>query len=145
MAFLTLEDKFNSFESVVFASVYEKYNDYINKGEMIFILGKVSESGENTFKLLCNEIVPINEIRNRLSNGLHLIITTKDFSENKVDELQTLIQNYPGSIPLYFEMRPNGNSAGLVLCSRKYTVVVTDELLEKLHNLLGKNNVLIKS
>ena len=145
MAFLTLEDKFNSFESVVFASVYEKYSDYINKGEMIFILGKVSESGENTFKLLCNEIVPIGEIRNRLSNGLHLIITTKDFNENKVDQLQDLIKNYPGSIPLYFEMRPNGNSTGLTLCSRKYSVVVTDELMEKLHKLLGKNNVLIKS
>jgi DNA polymerase-3 subunit alpha len=144
MAFLTLEDKFNSFESVVFSSIYEKYSDYINKGEMIFILGKVSETGENTFKLLCNEIIPIAEIRNRLSNGLQLIINTKDFSENKIDELQELIKEYPGSIPLYFEVRPNGNSHGFVLHSRKYSIIITDQLLEKLYNLIGKNNVLVK-
>ena len=144
MAFLSLEDKFNSFEGVVFSSIYEKYSDYINKGEMIFILGKVSEAGENTFKLLCNEIIPIAEIRNRLSNGLQLIINTKDFSENKIDELHELIKEYPGSIPLYFEVRPNGNSNGFVLSSRKYSIIITDQLLEKLYNLIGKNNVLVK-
>lgn len=145
MAFLTLEDKFNSFECVVFSSIYDKYSDYIKKGEMVFIFGKVSESGESTFKVLCDEIIPISEIRNRMSNGLQLIIDIKDFNESNVDELQELIKKYPGSIPLYFEMRPNGNGSSIVLGSRKYKVMVTDELLETLQKMLGKKNVLIKN
>jgi len=145
MAFLTLEDRQNSFECVVFSSVYEKYSQYIQKGEMVFVRGNVSESGEQTFKILCEEIFPLSEVRNRMSDGLQLIINTKNLDEKSVDKLQELVRQHPGTIPLYIEVRPNGNGAGFLLRSMKYKVVITDELLHELQILLGKENVVIKN
>jgi DNA polymerase-3 subunit alpha len=145
MAFLTLEDRQNSFECVVFSSIYEKYSQYINKGEMVFVRGVVKESSEQTFKLICNEIFPLNEVRNRMSGGLQLIIDTENFNEKTIDELHRIIKKYPGTIPLFLEVRPNGNGIGFILRSQKYLIVITDDFLEELYGLLGQQNVKIKN
>jgi DNA polymerase-3 subunit alpha len=144
MAFISLEDRFNSFEGVVFSSVYEKYNNYITKGELVFLKGKVSESEEKTFTMLCDEIIPLPEVRNRLSNGLQLSIDPKELKEERINQLHRLIQKYPGNIPVFFEMRPNGNSTGIVMRSKKFRVVLTDDFLDKLQAILGKQNIHIK-
>ncbi|MBN2364641.1 MAG: DNA polymerase III subunit alpha [Calditrichaeota bacterium] len=144
MAFITMEDKTHSFEGVVFSSVYEKYSMYLNKGELIFAKGKVSEAEEKTFRMLCDEIIPLAEVRNRLSNGLQLIVDPHNFKEEKLSELLHLIQHFPGNIPLYFEMRPNGNGSGLVMRSKKFQVILSDEFLDKLQDIMGKKNIHIK-
>ncbi|GAB4368900.1 MAG: DNA polymerase III subunit alpha [Calditrichia bacterium] len=145
MAFVTFESYNYFFEGVVFASVYEKYSQYVKKGEMVFVQGKVKETGEQSFKMICNEIFPLSEVRNRMSKGIQLIIDTSEMQEDKIEKLQNLIKKYPGTLPLYFEMRPNGNGIGIVLKSRKYSVVITDEFLSELRELLGKNNIVLKT
>ncbi len=144
MAFITLEDKNNTFEGVVFSSVYEKYSTFLTKGEMVFVKGKVSEAEEKTFRMICDEIIPISEVRNRLSNGLQITIDPKIFSEGQISRLQHIINKYPGKIPLYFEMLPNGDGAGLVMRSKKYQIVLTDEFLTELYQIIGKENIQIK-
>jgi DNA polymerase-3 subunit alpha len=144
MAFITLEDKFNSFEGVVFASIYEKYSSYLNKGEIIFVKGKVSETSENSFRLLCDEIIPISEVWHRFSNGLYLVINPKLIKETVINKLQKLIQKHPGDMPLYFEMKTNGNSNGLIMRSKKFQVILTDEFLRELQKIIGEGNIQIK-
>ncbi len=145
MAFISLEDRHNSFEGVVFASVYEKYSKYINKGDTVFVRGRVSESGDHTFKMLCDEIIPVSEVHNRLSAGIQLIIHTGDVNESEIDKLYEIIKKYPGTVPLFFEVHPNGNGASFILRSRKYQVMVTDEFLEELRKLLGEKNIIIRN
>ncbi len=145
MAFITLEDQQNSFEGVVFASVYEKYSEYIVKGEMVFVRGNVDDSGESSFKMLCEEIIPLSEVRNRMAKGVQVTINTKTFTEDQIKDLQAIISSHQGAVPLFFEMRPNGNGTGLVMRSRKYRVVLSDEFLEALQKLLGKNNIVVKN
>ncbi len=144
MAFITLEDRFNSFEGVVFSSVYEKYGTYLTKGELVFVKGKVSDAEEKTFRMLCDEIMPLPEVRNRLSSGLQLTIDPGVLKDEKVTSLFQLIQKYPGNIPVYFDMRPNGNGTGLIMRSKKFRVVLTDDFLDQLQVLLGKQNIHIK-
>jgi DNA polymerase-3 subunit alpha len=144
MAFITLEDKFSSFEGVVFSSVYEKYSNYLNKGDMIFVRGKLSETSENSFRMLCDEIIPISEVWHRFSNGLHLIINPQELQETEINKLQKLIKKYPGDMPLYFEMKSNGNSNGLIMRSKKFQVILTDEFLQELQKIIGKGNIQIK-
>ncbi|UCF63383.1 MAG: DNA polymerase III subunit alpha [bacterium] len=144
MAFITLEDKVNSFEGVVFASVYEKYGSYLNKGEMVFVKGKVSEADEKSFRILCDEIIPISEVWNRLSSGLHLSINPQGLKEERITQLQKLIQKYPGNIPVYFEMKMNGNGDGIVMRSKKFQVIITEEFLSELQKIIGKDNIHIK-
>ena len=129
---------------VVFSSVYEKYSSYLNKGEMIFVRGKVSETSENSFRMLCDEIIPISEVWHRFSNGLYLVINPKQIKDAVINKLQKLNQKHPGDMPLYFEMKTNGNSNGLIMRSNKFQVILTDEFLKELQKIIGEGNIQIK-
>ncbi len=150
MAFITLEDRRYSFEGVVFASVFEKYGQFVNKGEMVFVSGRVTEQSESSFKMLCDEIIPLAEVRNRHAKGVSLIIDIQHFSEENLDRLQTIIKKYPGPISLFFEMRVNGNSngnafsGGFLMRSKKYKVLLSDAFLQEVKSLLGDDSVKIK-
>ncbi|MFZ0391187.1 MAG: OB-fold nucleic acid binding domain-containing protein, partial [Calditrichia bacterium] len=145
MAFLTLEDRRNSFEAIVFSSVYEKYQDHIEKGEMVWIRGNVDKSGEQTFKMICNEILPLGQVRNRLSNAVHLIVDVKHISEGELKDLRSLLENNPGTIPLFIDMRPNGNGTRFLLRSRIHGVSLDDDFLRKVYSIIGRDNVKIRT
>lgn len=145
MAFVTFEDQSNSFEGVVFSSVYETCGIHIKKGNLVFVTGKVSESSEKTFKLLCDEIIPLPDALNQLSNGIQITIDTSRVLEDDIIKIEQIIQNNPGKIPLFFEMRSNGNGTGIILRSKKYNVSVNDILLNEIEHIIGKGSIHIKS
>ena len=137
MAFLTLEDRYQSFEGVVFSSVFEKYSDFLQKGNLVFVRGKVSDKSESSFKMLVDEIFPISEVRNRWARGLKIRLRTSEMEEHKVDSLYKLMKEFPGTTPVYFEVYTKDNGGGFLLRSRRYRVVLTDELLKNLRNTVG--------
>lgn len=144
MAFVTVEDKFNSFEAIVFSSVYEKYGAFLNKGEMVFLRGKVSETEEKSFRMLCEEIIPIAEIRNRLANGIQLLINPTTMNDEEIVKLQQIIKKYPGKIPLYFEIHTKDGQNNIILRSKKFQVILSDDFLNELQKLIGKENISFK-
>lgn len=141
MAFVTFEDRINSFEGIVFSSTFEKYGQYLKAGEIVFVAGKVDDQGDNTFKMLCDEIIPIGESRNRLAESVRLTVDTSHISMEAIDSLFRIIRDHPGSIPLMFEVRTEGNGAGLLLKSRKFRVLLSDEFLRQVQEILGSEAV----
>ncbi len=141
MAFVTFEDKLNNFEGIVFASTYEKYSDYVKQGEIVFVSGKVDTQGDQTFKMLCDEIIPIGESRNRLADSVKLKVDTSRISIEQIDSLYQIITENRGAVPLYFNVYTNGNGEGLMLKSRRFKVLLSDEFLAKARNILGESAV----
>ena len=66
MAFLTLEDLLGTVEVVVFPKDYEKNKQYLDDDSKIFVRGRVSEEDESASKLICENIVPFEEIKKEL-------------------------------------------------------------------------------
>ena len=66
MAFLTLEDLLGTVEVVVFPKDYEKNKQYLEDDSKIFVRGRVSEEDESASKLICENIVPFEEIKKEL-------------------------------------------------------------------------------
>ena len=58
MAFLTVEDLFGTVEVVVFPRDYEKYRQYLEEDNKIFVKGRVSEEDDKASKLICEKILP---------------------------------------------------------------------------------------
>ncbi len=141
MGFVTFEDKFTSFEGVVFSSTYEKYAEYLVENEIVFVTGKVDDASDQTFKMLVDEIIPMSESRNRMATSVTLNINTAKISESEIDELYRLIQQYRGSIPLYFNVYTNGNGDALLLKSRRFKVLPTDDFLRNARKILGDKGV----
>ena len=62
MAFLTLEDVYGSVECLVFPKMYDKIGQYLVEDEIVLLTGKVSLKDDEVPKLLCEDVVPVNEI-----------------------------------------------------------------------------------
>jgi len=62
MAFLTIEDLLGTVEVVVFPKDYEKNRNYLNEDSKVFVKGRVSEEDDNASKLICESIIPFEEI-----------------------------------------------------------------------------------
>ena len=57
MAFITLEDLLGTVEVIVFPRDYEKYREYLNEDEKIYVRGRVSLSEDAKGKLICEKVV----------------------------------------------------------------------------------------
>ena len=66
MAFLTVEDLFGTVEVVVFPRDYEKYRQYLEEDNKIFVKGRVSEEDDKASKLICKKILPFGQKKKEL-------------------------------------------------------------------------------
>ena len=66
MAILTLEDLLGTVEVVVFPRDYEKYKEYLQEENKVFIRGRVSEEDDAPSKLICESVVPFSQTRKEL-------------------------------------------------------------------------------
>ena len=66
MAFLTVEDLFGTVEVVVFPRDYEKYRQYLEEDNKIFVKGRVSEEDDKASKLICEKILPFGKKKKEL-------------------------------------------------------------------------------
>ena len=62
MAFLTVEDLVGTVEVVVFPKDYDKSRMYLNEDTKVFVKGRVSEEDDNASKLICESIIPFEQI-----------------------------------------------------------------------------------
>ena len=66
MAFLTIEDLLGTVEVVIFPKDYEKNKLYLEEDSKVFVKGRVSEEDERASKLICESIVPFQEMKKEL-------------------------------------------------------------------------------
>ena len=110
MAFLTLEDVYGSVECIVFPKKYDKIGQYLIEDEIILLTGKVSLKDDEVPKLLCEDVVPVNEIpddeavlRNyRLPEREYLVTKSESTiyfdKQNGIDDTETA-EEEPPEIP----------------------------------------------
>ena len=66
MAFITVEDLLGTVEVVVFPRDYEKNRNLLEVDRKVFIKGRVSEEDDKPSKLICEKVVPFNQIKREL-------------------------------------------------------------------------------
>nr|HQU74771.1 DNA polymerase III subunit alpha [Calditrichia bacterium] len=141
MAFVTFEDRFSTFEGIVFAGVYEKFGEHLKTGNIVFVRGKVDDQGEQTFKMLCDEIIPIGESRNRMADSVRLLVDTGNISIDQIDRLHQVIRENPGMVPVMFDVKTGDAGMGLLLRSKRFKVLLSDEFVSKVEAILGRGAV----
>ena len=62
MAFITLEDLVGTVEVIIFPNDYEKHQRNLNVDQKVYIKGRVSASEDQQAKLVCERIIPFDEI-----------------------------------------------------------------------------------
>ena len=66
MAFLDVEDMTGNMEVIVFPNTYEKEGDKLSEDNKVFLSGRVSLEEERDGKLICEQVVPFDEVPRKL-------------------------------------------------------------------------------
>ncbi len=66
MAFVTVEDLLGTVEVVVFPRDYERNRARLEIDEKVFIRGRVSEEDERPSKLICEQVIPFEQVKREL-------------------------------------------------------------------------------
>ena len=134
MAFLRVEDLVGTVEVIIWPNDYEKNSRYLEEDSKIFIEGRVSVEEEKDAKLICDKIIPFEDIPRKIWIKFP---TRDDFTKNE-SKLTNAIADSDGRdiIVIYIETTKEMKSL-----PRNQSVKADADLMERLSTLFGEDNV----
>lgn len=134
MAFLQLEDLVGTVEVIVFPKDYEKNSSKLVEDNKVFVKGRVSIEEDKDGKLICERITDFDEIKKKL----WVKFSTKEEYEKVEQELLQILSDSDGkdSVVIYVE-----NPKAIKNLPANKNVNADKDLVEKLQNLYGKDNI----
>jgi DNA polymerase-3 subunit alpha len=134
MAFLTIEDLLGTVEVVVFPKDYEKNRNYLNEDSKVFVKGRVSEEDDNASKLICEGIIPFEEI----SRDLWIQFETKEKFMEEESKLYEMLKESEGrdNVVIYL-----AKEKAVKRLPANYNVYAGSRLLSELTQYFGESRV----
>ncbi len=140
MAFVTLEDFYGSVEIIAFSSVYEKYREHLYPDAMVVVSGRTNAREEEPVKILCEEVVPLQNAWQEYGKNLYLSMNVVGVDDPLLNEVSEILKQHPGPCGLFINLNISDNETRTIK-SRKLKVKPSVDMITKLRDLLGQENV----
>lgn len=142
MAFTTVTDGYSEIEMIVFPAVYSVSAELLSNEKMIFITGHTTGSGDDT-KIIAEGIISVEHFEDKLKNSaaqsLYIRCSGKD--RDLLKKLTDICAAYSGKTGIIFYLYDMNKK---VQPKKISGVSVTEELLERLSDICGQDNVVLK-
>lgn len=140
MAFLVLSDETGEIDAVVFPIAYKKYFPLLNKGEILYIQGKVEERDQK-LQLIVNAATSIKNLKTNAFEKLYLKVDKNQQQSGKLHQIKNILKQFPGTTDVYIHYADEQKT---VLLPKEWSAKLSEECLKKLKMVLGAKNVVIK-
>ncbi len=140
MAFVTLEDLCGFAELVVFPEAYTQAADLLGSEEPLLVKGVV-DVGEDTNKILVNEILSLKEVKERLTRFVHFRLTTPGLDERQLRDLREIVARYRGSCEGLIHLVIPNRSETVIRLPESLRIQACDEMMDDVEKLFGYNVV----
>ncbi len=144
MAFMTLEDFTGKAECVVFSSLYKKHEELLKPESMVFVEGNGEVSGD-TIKIVANDIIAMDKVREKFAKRVFFLLNSDEIDEGKMTTLRQVMEKNKGNCNCYFNVIGKEFAEQQVYVSRKYSVSPTDQFIESVRSILGKNAIKVSA
>jgi len=134
MAFVGIEDFSGKAECIVFSDPYQRYQSLLRPDAMVMVVGRGELNGE-TAKILVNEVIPIEKVRERFTRSVVLSLNLGDLTEATISGLKAVMQEHRGTCPCYFHVHDRQRTR--MYRSTTFTVEPTDTFMEQVTRMLG--------
>jgi DNA polymerase-3 subunit alpha len=143
MAFLTVSDESGEMEAVIFPETYKKCSQLIDQSSLIVIDGK-SEERSGKRQLIIQKAAALEswiQTAEKIPSVLYLKIQREKQDFAFLQQLKLLLKKYKGetAVVLHYD-----DITKTVRLTEENNVTASLELMEKLKNLLGSGNVILK-
>ncbi len=134
MAFVTLEDFSGKGECIVFSEPFGKYQQILRPDAMVMVIGKGEVNGD-TLKIVVNEVVPMERVREKFARGVVLSIDADRIEESAIVRLRQIMEENRGNVPCYFNVVHH--SASSMFLTRRFTVDPSERFVQQVAGTLG--------
>lgn len=138
----TIEDSRAKIDVVLFDDTYEQFKTILSIGSILCFVGNISKDDYNgNFKITAKSIYTLTEMREQNLKNINIVLNEKDLSSDKNIQLKNILENYfEGSVPLNIEYQKDNFKVNISL-GMHWSVTPNDDLIKRLENLVGKNNI----
>lgn len=140
MAFVTLEDFTGKADCIVFSDAYQKYTKTLVPDSMVMVIGKGEPAGD-LLKILVNEVIPMESVRERYTKSVTLSVNLDAVSEETVQQLRGIMERNRGKCPCYINVNGGGFAKKFVYLVRNVTVDPNPQFIGLVKQLLGPSSV----
>ena len=134
MAFLEIEDLYGIVEVVVFPKDYERHSQLLDEDAKVFVKGRVSLEEDKNGKLICERIIPFDEIGKKVWVRFE---TMEQYSKENTALMELLSESDGRDQVIIFVAEGKRKKVLPPECNIKADHI----LLEKLYEKFGKNNI----
>ncbi len=129
---LVLEDYTGSSELALFSDDYLKFKQYLTPEYYLFIRAKVQSryNDPNNLEIKVSSIKMLPDVGNEFAKSLTLSLNLEEINPGIVSNLDILLKEYPGKLPVRFSVRDKDHK--VELASKKVRVDFSKKLFEAL-------------
>lgn len=137
MANINVEDLSGSIEVVIFPDLFNRIAPVLKGDDPLLITGTV-ETGDNSAKILGQDIVTLDSIRQKTIEAVELTFDYDSVSRDLLEDLLDIVFRYPGDSALYFKVdMPEGKEV-IISAHDRFRVLPSHELISEIETLIGK-------
>ncbi|MBU2896506.1 DNA polymerase III subunit alpha [Vibrio hepatarius] len=139
---MTLDDRSGRMEVMLFSDALERYAELLEQDRILVVSGQVSFDDFNGgLKMMAREIMDLGAAREKYARGLSIIMEESQIDEQFFERFSNILEPYKaGSVPVDIYYQRSDARACLTL-GTEWRVTPSDELIDNLKQLLGKNQV----
>ncbi|HSH13772.1 MAG TPA: OB-fold nucleic acid binding domain-containing protein, partial [Desulfurivibrionaceae bacterium] len=122
MAFITLEDITGTAEVVIFPKTFADCAALLESDQPLVVQGK-AESDEQTGKIIADEVVSLDEARQRYTDKAMILLRSDRISRRRLEEVKKLILQNHGPCPVILSLHFDKRGEVDVEVPRDFTVM----------------------
>lgn len=141
MGYFTLEDTTGSMEVIVFPKTLKSCGQFVSEDQIVLVYGRLSFREDEDPKLICDEILPLTEHKDREFDNKKLYVKLPSYNGDSCGKIMSKLKFFDGGsaeVILYFEDTKKALKASGVL------VDINRSLLDSLIQEFGEENVIVK-
>lgn len=143
MAFIVIEDLTGEIEVSFFPKTFAKAVDILDAEIPMVIRGDI-EKTENSVRFTAKEVFSLAAIRAERAKEIHLDLSMAELTERCVADLASTIRQHHGKCSTFLHLNKPGRSKSLLKLPEEYNLMPSEELVEALERLFGKNPTTFK-
>jgi DNA polymerase III subunit alpha len=140
MAFVTLEDFTGKADCIVFSDAYQKHNKILVPDSMVMVIGKGETTGD-LLKILVNDVIPMENVRERYTKSIALSVDLDVVSEDTVQRLRVIMEKHRGKCPCYLNLKGGGLTKNSIYLVRNVSVEPTVQFFGLVKQILGPSSI----
>jgi len=134
----TLEDYYGSYSPALFSEDYLKFKHFLVEGQMLFIRGhyQTRYNSQDQYELKISGIQLLQDVCNNLTKDVTLILSMEGVTDKSIQDLNHVIHNYPGRLPLFIQVNDDNEHISLKFQSKR-SVSLSQDLIQYLARFEG--------